>query len=107
MRLLFIKLLYAICTPIIMLSMKILGVKTNGFCYSSGLAFIRRGRGSLMSFGKNVRMLNLSWMNSIGLNHRCIITTEKNAVLNIGENVGMSGVSIWCFKDINIENNVR
>ncbi len=107
MRLFVIKLLYAMCTPIITMSLMASGVKVNGFCYSSGLAFIRRGRGSKMSFGKKVKMLNLSWMNSVGLNHRCIITTEKYACLKIGDNVGMSGASIWCFKEINIENNVR
>lgn len=107
MRLFAIKLLYAICTPVITLTMKACGVKICGVCYSSGFAFIRRGRGSDISFGKRVRMLNLSWMNSIGLNHRCIITTEKNASLKIGDNVGMSGASIWCFKEIMIDNNVR
>ena len=46
-------------------------------------------------------------MNSIGLNHRCTLTAEKNASLKIGDNVGLSGVSIWCFKQIEIGNNVR
>ena len=46
-------------------------------------------------------------MNSIGLMHRCIITTEKDAKLVIGDNVGMSGASIWCFKKITIGDNVR
>lgn len=52
-------------------------------------------------------MLNYSWMNSIGLNHRCIITAENNAELIIGNNVGISGSSIWCFNQIRIDDNVR
>lgn len=107
MRLFAIKLLYAICSPLMTLYVRICGVKTKGICYSSGFAYIRKGTKSNISIGRRVKMLNLSWMNSIGLNHRCIITTEKNACLKIGDNVGMSGASIWCFKEIKIENNVR
>ena len=107
MRLFLIKLLYVICSPITSLFMKVNGVKTKGIVFTSGFPYLFRGNGSEISFGKKVRMLNLSWMNSIGLNHRCIITTDKNAELKIGDNVGMSGTSIWCFKYIKIDKNVR
>lgn len=107
MRLFFIKLLYLLCSPLITLCLKIKGAKLCGIVFSSGFPYIRKGSGSIVTLGKKIKMLNLPWMNAIGLNHRCIITTEKNAVLMIGDNVGMSGASIWCFKEINIENNVR
>ena len=87
--------------------MKIKGVSINGILYTSGFPCIRRSKYSSISIGKCVRMLNLQWMNAIGLNHRCLITTEKNATLILGDNVGMSGVSIWCFKKIVVDNNVR
>lgn len=90
-----------------MLSMIIKGITINGPIYTAGFPHIFRKCKSHMTFGKRVKMLNLSWMNSVGLNHRCIITTENNARLVIGDNVGMSGASIWCFKQIDIDNNVR
>lgn len=107
MRLFLIKLLYVICSPITTLFVKVKGVKTKGIVFTSGFPYLFRGNGSEISFGKKVRMLNLPWMNSIGLMHRCIITTEKDAKLVIGDNVGMSGASIWCFKKITIGDNVR
>ena len=107
MGLLFIKILYAICSPILTIRFKIEGVKIKGVVFTSGFPHVFKGKNSVISFGNNVKMLNLSWMNSIGLNHRCIITTEKDAVLNIGNGVGMSGGAIWCFRAINIDDNVR
>lgn len=107
MRLYYIKLLYLICSPIITLLLRLQGYRTEGILFTSGFPYIRKGSGSIVTLGRKVKMLNLSWMNSIGLNHRCIITAENNAVLKIGDNVGMSGASIWCFKKIIIDNNVR
>ena len=107
MRLVIIKFLYLICSPVFTILLKLRGVTTDGMLFTSGFPYVFRGSKSYILFGKRVRMLNLSWMNSIGLNHRCIITTERNAKLTIGDYVGMSGVSIWCFKKIEIGNNVR
>lgn len=107
MKLFEIKLLYLICSPITSFFLMLKGVKTCGFLFTAGFPHVYRGKNSKILFGRNVRMLNLQWMNSIGLNHRCIITTEKNASLQVGSNIGMSGASIWCFKEINIEDNVR
>ena len=107
MRLFSIKLLYLLCSPIFTVLLKVKGVKTKDIVFTSGFPYLFRGNGSEISFGKKVKMLNLSWMNSIGLNHRCIITTDKNAELKVGDNVGMSGTSIWCFKHIRIDKNVR
>ena len=107
MNLFFIKVLYMLCSPISTFLLKIKKVEIEGIIYTSGFPYIRRAKYSSISFGKRVRMLNLQWMNAIGLNHRCIITSEKNASLKIGDNVGLSGASIWCFKQIEIDNNVR
>lgn len=107
MRLFFIKVLYSICSLITTFLLRIKGVSCDGIVYTSGLPHVFKGKDSSINVGRNIRMLNLSWMNSVGLNHRCIITTEKKAVLNISNNVGMSGATIWCFKHIDIDNNVR
>ena len=107
MRLIIIKILYAICSPVFTFFLKAIGVKTDGIVYTSGIPYVVKGMHSEMKFGKNVRMLNRSWMNSVGLNHNCIITTEKDAKLKIGNNVGLSGSSIWCFKEVEIEDNVK
>ena len=107
MRLYFIKFLYLICSPITTLLLRLNGGRTVGVLFTSGFPYIRRGKGALLFFGKQVKMLNFPWMNAIGLNHRCIITTEKNAKLIVGDYVGMSGATIWCFKEIKIDKNVR
>lgn len=107
MKLFKIKLMYLICSPITSFFLLLKGVKLCSFLFTAGFPHVYRGKNSKILFGRDVRMLNLPWMNSIGLNHRCIITTEKNASLQVGNNVGMSGASIWCFKNIRIEKNVR
>lgn len=107
MRLHLIKLLYIICSPITTLILRLSGGRTKGLLFTSGFPYVRRGKGSSIIFGRHVKMLNLQWMNAIGLNHRCIITTERKAELIVGDNVGMSGASIWCFKQIKIDKNVR
>lgn len=91
MRIILIKVLYAICSPIVYMVLKIKGIKNNSLVYSSGFPYVFRGESSKIILGKRLRMLNYSWMNSIGLNHRCIITAENNAELIIGNNVGISG----------------
>ena len=102
------KLLYAICSPLTDLMLKIKGIKATGKISSCGFAKFHKGKvNSTVSFGSGVKLLNQSWMNHLGLNHRCMIAAESNAILSIGNKVGMSGTSIWCFLEIKIEDNVR
>ena len=43
----------------------------------------------------------------MGINHRCIIAAEKDAIIDIGDHTGCSGCSIWSFRSIKIGKRVR
>lgn len=75
------------------------GLLCNGFPYLSvqGEFFI----------GVNFKNNNRLQSNPIGRNYKCLFVVRKNAVLEIGDNVGLSGVSIVCQKSISIGNNVK
>jgi acetyltransferase-like isoleucine patch superfamily enzyme len=63
---------------------------------------------SIINIGSNCRFRSRSTSNLIGINHRCIISTQdKNAILTIGNNCGFSGTSIGCFSSITIKDNVK
>ena len=64
--------------------------------------------GAAVIIGKGNKFLSKSWSNLLGINHRCMLSASNNdAKLFIGSKCGFSGVTIWCFKEINIGNNVR
>lgn len=67
--------------------------------------------GGTIKIGKNCIYRSSATSNRIGLNHRCIISAtplqDSTCKIEIGENCGFSGTSIWCFKSIKIGNNVR
>lgn len=65
-------------------------------------------KNSRVIIGDNCRFNSSRYTNHIGINHPCVISTEKpGAEIIIGNNCGFSGVSINCFKSITIGNNVR
>lgn len=101
------RLLYAICSPLTYIMLKIKKVQLEGALKSCGFAKFHKGNNSSIKIGKDFKLLNLSWMNLLGLNHCCMLSTEDKAFLSIGDNVGMSGTTIWCFDKIVIEDNVR
>lgn len=57
--------------------------------------------------GENFQINNTINANPIGRNYKCIFVVRKDAILTIGDNVGMSGTTIVCQKSINIGNNVK
>ena len=68
--------------------------------------FLPRQGGSI-SIGKNFTACSNSNANPVGIYHRVIISAlGKNAAVRIGDNVGVSGVSINCRNTITIGNNV-
>lgn len=88
--------------------MLIQGISFKNKIFFCGFAHLERTKGSVFSIGSGCKFLSCSWSNLIGINHRCILSTyDKEAVLEIGNNCGFSGVTIWCFKSIRIRNNVR
>lgn len=101
------KLAYLINTPFQNLKLQLKGVKTKGFVFTGGRIFVDREKNGNLSIGRNCRFMSKSWGNKIGLNHRCMLSVGPNANLSIGDCCSFSGASIWCFKSITLENNVR
>lgn len=57
--------------------------------------------------GMNFKINNTIMNNPIGRSEKCMFVVRENALLNIENNVGMSGVTIVCQKEIKIEDNVK
>ncbi len=70
---------------------------------SFGIPYLK---GSGISIGNNCIINNSLKSNPVGYSHRSIIIAYKNAVLHIGDNVGMSHVTIIATKEIQIDDGV-
>lgn len=57
--------------------------------------------------GKNFKINNTIRNNPIGRSEKCMFIVRENALLTIRNNVGMSGVTIVCQKEVVIEDNVK
>jgi acetyltransferase-like isoleucine patch superfamily enzyme len=62
--------------------------------------------GAHVFIGENFKMNNGAKYSDAGLNGKCRIEVRDNAVLTIGNNVGMSDTTITCHEKITIGNNV-
>lgn len=83
-------------------------IKIGGNCLFYGHIKFYRGPQSIITIGNNCRFRSRSTSNLIGINHKCIISTQdKNAILTIGNNCGFSGTAIGCFSSITIKDNVK
>lgn len=58
----------------------------------------------LIKLGKNIKILNDTRFNRAGINHPTQLVASAGAVLTIGDNVGISGASIYCVNSITIGN---
>ena len=72
-----------------------------------GLPIITISKGGEFRIGKNFMMVNYAISNLIGRHQKCTFYIGENAILQIGDNVGMSATSIVCMKKVLIGNNVR
>lgn len=71
-----------------------------------GIPVIFRKKGSQLTIGENCSIKSSFLSNLIGINHRTIIVTRtEEAKINIGDNVGISGATIYARKGITIGNN--
>lgn len=102
-----VKILYALYTPFQNIKLAIVGVKMKGIVFTGGKLFVNRCKNASISVGKKCRFMSKSWGNNIGLNHQCMLSAEKGAVLTIGDFGSFSGDSIRCFEKITIGNHVR
>jgi len=57
--------------------------------------------------GHNFKINNTVSSNPIGRSNQCLFRIAKEASLQIGDNVGISGVAIVCHKEIIISDNVK
>lgn len=71
-----------------------------------GVPVIFKKKGSQLKIGENCSIKSGFLSNLIGLNHRTIIVTRtEEAKIKIGDNVGISGATIYARKGITIGNN--
>ena len=99
---------YVIITRIERGYLKVIGVNLGYGAKFYGWCSFYRTNGSAIRIGRNARFNYSSWLNHIGLNHRCILSTMSDeAELLIGDELGMSSSTITCFKKIEIGNGVR
>lgn len=86
-------------------------MKLNGIRYGKnlnlfGIPVIFKKKGSQLTIGDNCTIKSSFLSNLIGLSQRSIIVTRtEEAKINIGNNVGMSGVTIYARKGITIGDN--
>ncbi len=75
--------------------------------HTNGIPYIMVARRGKFSIGKNFAMNNSIKGNPIGCYERCTFFVDREAVLTIGDNVGMSQAALICHKSITIGNNVK
>lgn len=81
-------------------------------CSFIGVPKFSIGNGGGIFIGRKCKFISSATRNNIGLNHKCLLSAtpvseNEGCVLSIGNGCGFSGVSIWCFKQITLGNNVR
>lgn len=83
-----------------------------GIHYGSGLCIhghicIDKNKNASIKLGNNVYISSGRHMNPLSRNIEASFRVEENAVLEIGNNVGLSSVVLWCHEHIKIGNNVN
>ena len=78
------------------------GVKIGKNVKMYGWPFIFRFPGSQIEIGNNCIIRSNFWSNLIGLYQRTIIIAKRGGKIKIGENVGISGTTIYAWNSIEI-----
>jgi acetyltransferase-like isoleucine patch superfamily enzyme len=90
------------------LYLKIYGVKYGSNIMFYGKAKFIKSCGAEIIVGKNCTFRSKATSNLIGINRPCIISaTGAHSTLIIGNNCGLSGVVIGCFKSIKLGNDIK
>lgn len=84
-----------VSSPVIRLYFALHGVRWNSRWHVYGLPLIQRYRGSTITIGNDLWMRNWFSSNPLGVRHKCVLATwSPGAQIEIGDSVGMSGVTI-------------
>ena len=87
--------------PLAHLMIKLQRIKCGKKCKFYGLPLIVK-KGGTIEIGDNLSLNSGFLSNLVGLYQRSIILARNGGVVKIGNNVGMSGVTIYAFKRIEI-----
>jgi acetyltransferase-like isoleucine patch superfamily enzyme len=74
---------------------------------ANGVPMLHKHHTGKFTIGKNFKINNTIMNNPIGRSEKCMFVVREDATLSIGNNVGISGVTIVCQKNITIEDNVK
>lgn len=101
-----------LCTIVTYMWCLIQDVHLGKGCCFLGVPKFAIGNGGGIFIGQKCKFISFATRNYIGLNHKCLLSAtpvleNEGCTLSIGNGCGFSGVSIWCFKQITIGNNVR
>ncbi|MCS2894178.1 acyltransferase [Parabacteroides faecis] len=88
------------------MKLRAFGIRHDKNCRIMGVCTITTGKSSLISIGKNFRLVSSNLINPLCDKKACICVSD-NAHLQIGDNCGMSSPTIWVRKSVKIGNNVN
>ena len=97
-----------LASPLIIFYLKVFcKIKIGSAAKFNGMPIFLPRQGGIISIGEKFTAHSNSNANPAGIYHRAIITAfGKKSIVKIGDNVGISGVSINCHSSITIGNNV-
>lgn len=76
-----------------------------------GFTYFYKANGGTIIIGNQNKFISNITTNKMGINHKCMISAtpaiSNTCKIEIGNNCGFSGTSIWCFNYIKIGNDVR
>lgn len=70
-----------------------------------GMTVLYSDKSSDINFGKNIEIKSSFFSNLVGINHRSILVARNGGKIQIGDNVGISGATIYSRKSIKIGKN--
>lgn len=82
-------------------------IKTYGKVRLVGPISIQIKNNAKLVLGDGLRIISGLMLNPLGRNIKSSIRVDENALITIGDNVGMSNVSLWAKTSIKIGNNVK
>ena len=94
-----------ILTPLAPIMMKLQKIKYGKGCKFYGLPVIAN-KGGLITIGNRLTLASGFLSNMVGMYQRSVILARDGGVIEIGDDVSMSAVTIYAFKRIKIGNHV-